>query len=31
MYADEIQELTDKAIALVDKALESKQQEIMQV
>jgi ribosome recycling factor len=31
MYADEVQELTDKAIALVDKALESKQQEIMQV
>ena len=31
MYADEIQKLTDKAIALVDKALESKQQEIMQV
>ncbi|GHC08760.1 ribosome recycling factor [Gemmobacter lutimaris] len=31
MYADEVQELTDKAIAQVDKALESKQQEIMQV
>ncbi len=31
MYADEIQELTDKAIAAVDKALETKQQEIMQV
>ncbi len=31
MYADEVQELTDKAIATVDKALESKQAEIMQV
>ena len=31
MYADEIQELTDKAIAAVDKALEAKQAEIMQV
>lgn len=31
MYADEVQELTDKAIAAVDKALESKQAEIMQV
>jgi ribosome recycling factor len=31
MYADEVQELTDKAIAAVDRALESKQQEIMQV
>ncbi|MFZ0100287.1 MAG: ribosome recycling factor [Gemmobacter sp.] len=31
MYADEIQELTDKAIAAVDKALDTKQQEIMQV
>lgn len=31
MYADEVQELTDKAIAAVDKALETKQQEIMQV
>jgi ribosome recycling factor len=26
-----VQELTDKAIAAVDKALEAKQQEIMQV
>jgi ribosome recycling factor len=31
MYADEVQELTDKAIAAVDKALEAKQAEIMQV
>ncbi len=31
MYADEVQELTDKAIAAVDKALEGKQAEIMQV
>ncbi len=31
MYADEVQDLTDKAIAAVDKALESKQAEIMQV
>jgi ribosome recycling factor len=31
MYADEIQELTDKAIAAVDKQLEVKQQEIMQI
>jgi ribosome recycling factor len=31
MWADEVQELTDKAIANVDKALESKQMEIMQV
>ena len=31
MYSDEIQELTDRMIAAVDKALESKQQEIMQV
>ena len=31
MYADEVQELTDKAIAAVDRALEGKQQEIMQV
>ncbi|NJM83785.1 MAG: ribosome recycling factor [Tabrizicola sp.] len=31
MWADEVQELTDKAIAAVDKALEAKQQEIMQV
>jgi ribosome recycling factor len=31
MYADEVQELTDKAIAVVDRALESKQAEIMQV
>ncbi len=31
MWSDEVQELTDKAIAAVDRALESKQQEIMQV
>lgn len=31
MWADEIQELTDKAIAAVDKLLEAKQHEIMQV
>ena len=31
MWSDEVQELTDKAIAAVDKVLESKQQEIMQV
>jgi ribosome recycling factor len=31
MYQEEIQDLTDKHIALVDKALEGKQQEIMQV
>jgi ribosome recycling factor len=31
MYADEVQELTDKAIAAVDRQLEGKQQEIMQV
>ncbi len=31
MYHDEIQELTDKAIARIDEALESKQKEIMQV
>ncbi|QUS35451.1 ribosome recycling factor [Falsirhodobacter algicola] len=31
MWADEVQALTDKAIANVDKALEQKQQEIMQV
>ena len=31
MWQDEVQELTDKAIAAVDKALETKQQEIMQV
>ncbi|MCA3440200.1 MAG: ribosome recycling factor, partial [Rhodobacter sp.] len=31
MYADEVQELTDKAIAVVDRALDSKQAEIMQV
>jgi ribosome recycling factor len=31
MYADEVQELTDKSIAVVDRALESKQAEIMQV
>ena len=31
MYQDEIQDLTDKFIALVDKTLETKQQEIIQV
>jgi len=31
MYADEVQTLTDKAIGAVDRALEGKQQEIMQV
>ncbi len=31
MWSDEVQELTDKAIAAVDRALEAKQQEIMQV
>lgn len=31
MWSDEVQELTDKAIAQVDKVLESKQAEIMQV
>lgn len=30
-WSDEVQDLTDKAIAAVDKALESKQAEIMQV
>ncbi|HMO06647.1 MAG TPA: ribosome recycling factor [Paracoccaceae bacterium] len=31
MYSEEVQELTDKSIAAVDKALETKQAEIMQV
>ncbi len=31
MWSDEVQELTDKAIAAVDKVLEQKQAEIMQV
>ena len=31
MWAEEVQDLTDKAIAAVDRALEAKQQEIMQV
>ncbi len=31
MYSEEVQALTDKAIAAVDKALEAKSQEIMQV
>jgi ribosome recycling factor len=30
-WSDEVQDLTDKAIAAVDRALEAKQQEIMQV
>ncbi len=31
MWADEVQALTDKAIAAIDKALEAKQQEILHV
>lgn len=31
VWADEIQDMTDKAIALIDRTLESKQHEIMQV
>ena len=31
MWSEEVQEMTDKAIAGVDRALEAKQQEIMQV
>jgi ribosome recycling factor len=31
MWSEEVQALTDKAIAVIDKALEAKQQEIMQV
>jgi ribosome recycling factor len=31
MWSEEVQELTDKAIAAIDKALESKQAEIMHV
>lgn len=31
MWSEEVQDLTDKHIAMVDKALETKQQEIMQV
>ena len=31
MWAEEVQEMTDRAIAAVDKALEAKQAEIMQV
>jgi ribosome recycling factor len=31
MWSEEVQEMTDKAIAAVDRALEAKQQEIMQV
>ena len=31
IYADEVQEMTDKHIAMVDKALETKSAEIMQV
>jgi len=31
MWSEEVQEMTDKAIAAIDRALESKQQEIMQV
>ena len=31
IWADEIQQLTDQAIAKIDKVLENKQEEIMQV
>ncbi|WP_432450073.1 ribosome recycling factor [Aliiroseovarius marinus] len=31
MWSDEVQELTDKYVSVVDKALETKQEEIMQV
>lgn len=31
MWSEEVQDLTDKAIAAIDRALDSKQQEIMQV
>jgi len=31
MWSEEVQEITDKAIAAIDRALEGKQQEIMQV
>ena len=31
MWSEEVQEMTDKAILLVDRSLEAKQQEIMQV
>ena len=31
MWSEEVQELTDKAIAAIDRVLEAKQQEIMQV
>ncbi len=31
MWSEEVQEMTDKAIVLVDRSLEGKQQEIMQV
>jgi ribosome recycling factor len=31
MWSEEVQDMTDKAIAAVDKALEAKQAEIMQV
>lgn len=31
MYADEVQSLTDKFVGLIDKALEGKEKEIMQV
>jgi len=31
MWSEEVQEMTDKAIAAIDRALEGKQQEIMQV
>jgi len=31
LWSEEIQELTDKYVALVDKTLDTKQEEIMQV
>ena len=31
MWSEEVQEMTDKAITAIDRALEGKQQEIMQV
>jgi ribosome recycling factor len=31
MWSDEVQEMTDKQVAAVDKVLESKQAEIMQI
>jgi ribosome recycling factor len=31
MWSDEVQEMTDKQVAAVDKVLDSKQAEIMQI